>query len=99
LLISILDPNRAIDGSYVAYTVLTVAGKTYSGILSDETASTVALVMEEGQSIPIPREDIDQLIPSSSSFMPIGMEREINQQQMADLLAYLKNWRFEETSD
>ena len=99
ILASILDPNQAIDGSYVAYTVVTVTGKTYVGVLAAETEDAVELLVEEGRTIVVPREDVQLMEPLQRSLMPSGFERTIDHQQMADLIAFLKRWRYAQQSE
>ena len=40
------------------------------------------------------RADIDAIQSTGQSLMPEGLEKGINFQEMADLLAFLKNWRY-----
>ena len=40
------------------------------------------------------RQDIDEIQSSGVSLMPEGMEKNITVEEMADLLAFLKNWRY-----
>jgi len=94
LLTAILDPNQAIDNNYFAYTLLDRDGVVHSGVLASETATAVTLKQPEGKTVTIPREAIEELKSSGVSLMPEGLERNINHQQMADLLSYLKNWRY-----
>jgi mono/diheme cytochrome c family protein len=43
LLEAILDPNRTVDDRYQTYTAVTGDGRTYTGILSGETAVSITL--------------------------------------------------------
>lgn len=94
LLTDILNPNQAIDNNYVNYVVTTKSGKTATGILAAETASSITLKRAEGQSDVILRTDIDEISSTGVSLMPEGLEKTINFQEMADLLHFLKNWRY-----
>jgi len=40
------------------------------------------------------RKDIDEIASTGISLMPEGLEKSINVQEMADLLVFLKNWRY-----
>ena len=44
LLIALLDPNRNVEPKYVAYTAITTEGRTYTGILADESSNGLVLV-------------------------------------------------------
>jgi putative membrane-bound dehydrogenase-like protein len=94
LLTDILQPNRAIDSNYFSYTATTTEGLTYTGILTAETSTSVTLKQAEGKAITLPRDQIDDLRSDGISFMPDGLEQNIPPQQMADLIAFIKNWRY-----
>jgi putative membrane-bound dehydrogenase-like protein len=94
LLVSILDPNRAVDGGFLSYVVLTADGKVQSGVLVSETNAAVTLRGQDGQAMVISRDQIEEFQSSGVSFMPEGLERSITPNQMTNLIAYLKNWRY-----
>ncbi|MCA9240907.1 MAG: c-type cytochrome, partial [Planctomycetales bacterium] len=86
---SIFDPNRAVDDRYRSYTALTVDGLAYTGVLIDETATSVTLADQQGNKQVLLRADLDSLAMSKVSLMPEGLEREISPAQLNDLLAFL----------
>jgi putative membrane-bound dehydrogenase-like protein len=94
LLGDILQPNRAIDNNYLGYTVRQLDGTVLTGILTAETATSVTLRQQGGKDAVIPRSEIDELKSSGQSLMPEGLERNIPPQDMADLLSFIKNWRY-----
>ncbi|MEZ6086885.1 MAG: c-type cytochrome [Pirellulaceae bacterium] len=94
LLVSILNPNAAIDANYFRFTVVTVDGQVQDGLLVEETASAITLKQAEGKLTTINREDIEQARTTSVSLMPEGFEQQIDPKQMRDLIAYIKNWRY-----
>ena len=49
LLTDILIPNQQIEGGYEEYEVETTDGRTITGILSKETATTLTLRRAKGQ--------------------------------------------------
>ncbi len=61
LLTAILDPNRAVDNNYFGYTVLLVSGRSETGIITAETASSITLKQPEDKTITILRRDIEEL--------------------------------------
>ncbi len=73
--------------------MLTESGRTLQGLLAGETAAAVTLQEADGKAITIARDEIEQLRPTGSSFMPMGLEKEIDVDAMADLLSFLKQWR------
>ncbi|QDV69369.1 Cytochrome c [Rosistilla carotiformis] len=94
LLVSILNPGAAIDANYFRYTVVTLDGQVLDGLLVEETANAITLKQAEGKMTTIDREDIDQARTTSVSLMPEGFEQQISPEQMRDLIAYIKNWRY-----
>ncbi|GIW82733.1 MAG: cytochrome c [Gemmatales bacterium] len=94
LLIDILNPNQAIDNNYVNYLVTTTAGKVVTGIIAAETASSITLRRAENKTDVILKKDIEEMESTGQSLMPEGLEKNISIEQMADLLAFLKNWRY-----
>ncbi len=94
LLTSILDPNQAIDNNYFSYTIMDVDGVVYTGVLQTETATSVTLVQPEGKTVTLPRDQIELMKSNGVSLMPEGLERNITPQQMADLISFIKNWRY-----
>ncbi len=94
LLTDILQPNRAIDSNYYSYTAITTDGHVHTGVLAAETSSAVTLKQQEGKSETLRRDEIDSLQNNGISFMPEGLEKEIPQHDMADLISFIKNWRY-----
>jgi putative heme-binding domain-containing protein len=94
LLADIIQPNRAIDSNYFSYTVVTSDGLSQTGILTAETSTSVTLKQQEGKTMTIPRSEIEELRSDGISFMPDGLEKNIPPQDMADLIAFIKNWRY-----
>lgn len=89
LLLSILDPNRAVEARFFSYTAVTRDGLVHTGLLSEESGTSVTLAAAEGKQTVILRSELEALASSSKSLMPEGVEREISPEAMADLLAYL----------
>ena len=94
LLVDILDPNRAIDNNYFSYTLIETSGKVSTGIISSETSSSVTLKQPEGKTITILRSDIEELKPNGASLMPVGFEKQLTVAQLADVISFVKNWRY-----
>ncbi|PHR96478.1 MAG: cytochrome C [Blastopirellula sp.] len=91
IMLNILDPNREVDPRFLNYLVLTSSGKTHSGVISSETATSITLQQTGKQTTAILRADIELLRSTGLSIMPEGLEKKINLQSMADLLSYLES--------
>jgi len=94
LLTDILDPSRVIDNNYVNYVVKTKSGAILSGFIASQTASSLTLRRGQGQEDVVLRQDIEEMKSSGVSLMPDGLEKNLTVEGMADLLAFLKGWRF-----
>lgn len=90
LVTNILDPNREVTPDFVTYSVSTIDGRNYSGMIRSETATSIVLVTSEHKPIELLRADIEEMSSTGLSLMPEGLEKEIDKQQMADLLMFLK---------
>jgi putative heme-binding domain-containing protein len=91
ILLNILDPNREVKPSFLSYVLVTNAGRTLTGLINAETANSLTLRRADGTSETVLRTDIDELRSTGLSFMPEGLEKQIDVPAMADLLTYLKS--------
>jgi putative heme-binding domain-containing protein len=94
ILTDILQPNRAIDNNYIGYVVVTKDGQSLTGVLSAETANSVTLKQAEGKTATLLRSEIETLRSTGVSLMPEGLEKNIPPESMADLVSFIKNWRY-----
>ena len=90
IMTNILDPNRSIAYGYDLWSVKLNNGKTIQGIITTETPTAITLKNTEGAETNIARQDIASLTALGMSAMPLDLEKKIDKQQMADLLAFLK---------
>lgn len=90
LLTDILDPNRAVEERWAAYTVTTRDGRQLAGLVAGETASAVEIRLPGGLSETVARDQIAKMETAGISLMPVGLEGAITREEMADLLAFLK---------
>jgi putative heme-binding domain-containing protein len=89
LLAEILDPNKNVDTRYIEYLAVTKAGRTFTGLLAAETATSVTLRGQEGKEQVLLRGELDELSSTGKSLMPEGLEKDLSRQDFADLIAYL----------
>lgn len=93
IMTDILNPNRSIATTYDLWTITKKNGEKISGIISAQTPAGITLNNVGGMQTIIARSDIRTMETATTSAMPVGFETSINLQQMADLLAFLKNSR------
>lgn len=90
MLLSIVHPSAESREGYNSYLVTTNDGRTLTGTLAEQDNQTVTLRSPEGQSISIPREEIDEMTVTKQSMMPEGLLKVYSDQQLRDLFAYLR---------
>jgi putative membrane-bound dehydrogenase-like protein len=90
LLEAVLYPSASFVRSYEPYLVQKTTGEIVSGVLRKNAADEVILVKDAKSELRIPRDQIEQLQPSSVSIMPDGLDRQLSEQELADLLAFLQ---------
>jgi putative membrane-bound dehydrogenase-like protein len=86
----ILAPNLSIASGYELWAVELNNGESVQGIISSETPAAITLKNAGSVEKTINRQDITSLKTLNISAMPAGLEKNINQQQMADILAFLR---------
>ena len=94
LLVDILDPSRVIDNNYANFIVKKKTGAVLTGYISAQTGTSLTLRRGEGQEDVVLRDDIEEMKSSGVSLMPEGLEKNVTVEGLADLIAFLKGWRF-----
>lgn len=87
----ILDPNLSIADGFDVWVIELKSGETVQGLITSETPTALTIGNYGGHKQVIARKDIQSLKTIGISSMPAGLEKEISQQNMADLLAFIKN--------
>ncbi|MEX1095958.1 MAG: PVC-type heme-binding CxxCH protein [Planctomycetales bacterium] len=90
LLISILDPNRESQPAFATYTVVTDQGKLLTGIIAEETPTSLTLRRAEGKQDVVLRSEIEVLSSNGLSLMPEGLEKELDAQALADIIEFVR---------
>ncbi|MDB6031471.1 MAG: hypothetical protein JWM16_1809 [Verrucomicrobiales bacterium] len=88
LLVHILDPNREVDPSYVAYNVETKDDETYTGIISRENKASLFVKNAGGVEKEIPRGQIKSQRSTGLSLMPEGFEA-LGGESLRDILTFV----------
>ncbi|HKS37093.1 MAG TPA: c-type cytochrome, partial [Verrucomicrobiae bacterium] len=90
LLVNILDPSRQVTPDYVSYTVTTTDDESLTGLITAESAASVTLRRPNVPDATIQRSQIRELKADGKSLMPDGLEQGLTQQDVADLLEFLR---------
>lgn len=90
LLAALLDPNLSVERKYAQYTAVTDDGRITTGIISEETGTSVTILAKEGKKSVFLRNRLARLESSGKSMMPDGLEKDLDPQAVADLIAALQ---------
>ncbi|MCA9042137.1 MAG: c-type cytochrome, partial [Planctomycetaceae bacterium] len=90
LLEAIVFPSASFAREFNSYTIVTDDGKVHSGIISRETPEAIFLRKADLSEVRIPQEEIDEMQESKISIMPKDLHKAINDEELRDLIAYLK---------
>ena len=90
LLTAILDPSAAVESKYLNFVVATTSGRSVIGMLATETGSSLTIVAAEGKTESVLRSDIEELRSTGKSLMPDGLEKEMTQQDLADVIEFVR---------
>ena len=90
ILIHVLDPNREVSPNFLDYSVRLTDGRVLTGLIAAETDAGLTLRRAESREDTILRSEIDEITSSGKSLMPEGLEQKISQQEMADLIGFLR---------
>lgn len=93
LLTAILDPNRAVEDKFLEYLAVGADGRQHLGMIASETSNAVTLLAQEGKQTVLLRNELESLSATGRSLMPEGLERELSEQDVADVIAYLRATR------
>jgi putative membrane-bound dehydrogenase-like protein len=89
LLSNIFDPSLVIGAGYQAVTVNTRQGQVVTGLLVEDNVQRVVLKVQGGELKTIARADVDEQFTSKLSLMPEDLEKQLQPQEIVDLLSYL----------
>lgn len=91
LLVSMVDPSAQIRKEYLSYIVITVDGRVFTGLLVDENTASVTILSAKNERTTIARDDIEEFKVSPVSLMPENILKNLQPQQVRDLLRYLQS--------
>jgi putative heme-binding domain-containing protein len=87
----VLDPNREVGPNFLQYAVVLHDGRSLTGMVAEESASSLTLKRADNQQDIVLRNDIAEISGTGLSLMPDGLEKKITPTEMSDLIAYLQS--------
>lgn len=85
----VAEPSATIHPEFVPYTVALKDGRVLVGIVRAEGAEAIKVTDTEAKSTTVKRDEIEELRPSATSIMPVGLAGAIGEEKVRDLLAFL----------
>jgi putative heme-binding domain-containing protein len=93
LLESLLFPSNSFVQGFEPSEVVTTDGRVLSGIFRKSAGGEATLHTGPNQAVRLTEAEIESVVPGKVSVMPAGLDQQLTQQQLADLVAYLKSCR------
>ncbi len=92
ILREILEPSHRIENKYAMQTILTIDGKTMSGIVVAENDETLTLLSNPDAKEPeiLLQDDIELIKRSATSMMPKALMDQYTKDEILEMMAYLK---------
>ncbi len=88
---SLVVPSATIAQRYETYTVITDAGRVFTGVLARQTPELVVLHDASGAELRIRTDTIDEMEMSKRSIMPETTIKTLVREEVRDLLAFLQS--------
>jgi putative heme-binding domain-containing protein len=88
----IIDPSHKIEPKYIMRKIITIDGDVVSGIVLAEDKKSISILPNPESLEPtvIDQDDIEDMVKSSVSIMPKGLMDRFTEDEIFELLAYLK---------
>jgi putative heme-binding domain-containing protein len=75
------------------YSLLTTDGRTISGLLVSQTDEEIVLKDKDAVIHKVPRSEVDEFAKQQKSLMPEDLQKQLTEQQLVDVIEYLKSLR------
>ncbi len=90
LLESILYPSASFVRSYEPLNVKTTDGRVFNGVPKKDAPDELILTIAADKEVRLDRKEIEEVTPGKVSVMPAGLAQQITEQELADLIAFLR---------
>jgi putative heme-binding domain-containing protein len=94
LMESVIYPSASFVRSYEPVVVATKSGDIHNGLVLQDGSDEILLATGPRSEVRIARADIREMRPSAVSVMPSGLEDQLTRQELADLLAFLRQTKW-----
>ncbi|MBS0205854.1 MAG: isochorismatase family protein [Planctomycetes bacterium] len=91
MLIHIVNPSAEIREGFETQVAVLNDGRVVTGFLVEQDPQSITLRSPDGQTISLERAEIDELNKSRKSLMPEGQLKDLSDEQLRNLFAYLRS--------
>ncbi|WP_165226992.1 c-type cytochrome [Aquisphaera insulae] len=88
---SIAEPSAEIAPDFLPYTVALKDGRVVVGTVRAHGEREIQVTNTEGKATLLPRSEVEELRPSSTSIMPVGLAGVLGEQRLRDILTFLSS--------
>lgn len=93
LLESIVFPGLTIAPEFRSFQVMTKDGRANTGLVTRDAPDAITLRTTGLAEVRVPRDEIEEMAPSTTSLMPEGLEKTMTRQELRDVLEFLTTQR------
>jgi putative heme-binding domain-containing protein len=91
MLIHIVNPSAEIREGFETQVAVLNDGRVVTGFLVEQDPQAITIRSPDGQTISLERLEIDELVKSRKSLMPEGQLKDLTEEQLRNLFAYLRS--------
>jgi putative membrane-bound dehydrogenase-like protein len=91
VLLNILNPSAEIREGFEMYAAVTGDGRVVTGFLVEQDPQVIVLRTTVGETVSLERDDLEEFQRLRQSPMPEGQLKELTDEQIRDLFAYLRS--------
>jgi putative membrane-bound dehydrogenase-like protein len=91
LLATIVSPSTVVRKEYISFLVQTTDGRVLTGLLVEQSPSSVTLLSAKNERTVVPRDAIETINESPTSLMPENLLSALKPQELRDLFSYLQS--------
>ena len=89
---ALVVPSQVVSDQYRASLIVTTGGKVVTGRIVNNQDGDLTVItdpFDANKVVRMARAEIDEVRPSPTSLMPVGLLDKLNQDEVLDLIAYL----------
>ena len=90
----IIEPAVQVSDQFKTHAIITTSGKVYQGRILDRNDRQLTVAVDPrapASVIQIDVADVDEILPSKASMMPLGILNTLTRSEILDLLAYIQS--------